>query len=167
MVLEECRPAPSLLLGGDAESPHRLHSRGIPAAEDAGRTAPQSFPAWKIGFASSVCALQFLAKGTLGPSGFGKQWYRRTLTKPAWIFTTFELVYIEGYFDGFTYILYSWDEANLIRMDDHFDSILDAVCETLINLETIFRREIFLNFSLLGFVCFRYTYNCGFIEQTW
>jgi hypothetical protein len=91
MVLEECRPEPSLLLGGDAESPHRLHSRGIPAAEDAGRTAPQSFPAWKIGFACPVCALQFLAKGTLGPSGFGKWWYRN-LTKLAWLFTAFEIL---------------------------------------------------------------------------
>lgn len=89
MVLEKYRPVPSLLLGGDAESPHRLHSRGIPAAEDAGRTAPQSFPAWKIGFACPVYALQFLVKGAMGPSGFEK-WKYRTLTKPAWLFTAFE-----------------------------------------------------------------------------
>ncbi|XP_010367505.1 tafazzin isoform X1 [Rhinopithecus roxellana] len=34
---------------GDAQSPDRLHSRGIPASEDSGRAAPQPPPAWEIG----------------------------------------------------------------------------------------------------------------------
>ncbi|XP_008017760.1 tafazzin isoform X2 [Chlorocebus sabaeus] len=34
---------------GDAQSPDRLHSRGISASEDSGRAAPQPPPAWEIG----------------------------------------------------------------------------------------------------------------------
>lgn len=69
MDLEECRPAPSFLSGGDEKSPHRLHSRGIPGAEDAGGTAPQPPPAWKIGFACPVCSMQSLAMGALKLQG--------------------------------------------------------------------------------------------------
>ena len=47
----------------------------------------------------------------------------------------FEFVYIVDYADEFPYIeptLYPWDESYLIIMDDHFDGLLDSVCENFI-----------------------------------
>jgi hypothetical protein len=63
----------------------------------------------------------------------------------------FEFVYIVDYVDGFPYIepsLHPWDEAYLIRMDDHFDVLLDLACKNLLNIfALIFKREIDLRFS--------------------
>jgi hypothetical protein len=51
-----------------------------------------------------------------------------------WFFN-FEFVYIVDYVDGFQYFELShhpWDEAYLVMMDDHFDVLLDSVCEDFI-----------------------------------
>jgi hypothetical protein len=55
------------------------------------------------------------------------------------IFFFFQLVYIVDYIDGFLYIepyLHPWDEAYLNMMDDHFDVLLDSVCENFIEYFT-------------------------------
>jgi hypothetical protein len=47
----------------------------------------------------------------------------------------FEFVYTVDYVDGFLYIepsLHPWDEAYLVRMDDHFDVFLDLVFKDFI-----------------------------------
>jgi hypothetical protein len=66
-------------------------------------------------------------------------------------FFPFECVYIVDYIDGFQYIepsLYPWDEAYLIKMDDHFNVFLDWFERILLSIfARIFIREICLKFS--------------------
>jgi hypothetical protein len=79
------------------------------------------------------------------------------------------------YTDGLLYIelpLHPWDEVYLIMVNDHFDVLLDSVCEIFeIFIEyfaLIFIREIGLKFCFLGggvFMCFWYQSNCGFTEK--
>ena len=70
----------------------------------------------------------------------------------------FEFLYIVDYVDGLPYIkpsLHPWNKAYLIMKDDHFDVILDLVCENFIEyFALILMREIGLMFSFfVGSLC--------------
>ena len=64
----------------------------------------------------------------------------------------FEFVYIVDYADGFPYIkpsLHSWNETDLVRMDDCFDVFLDSVSGNFIEYFCIdIHKEIRLKFSI-------------------
>jgi hypothetical protein len=86
-------------------------------------------------------------------------------------FSPIEFVYIMGYIDGFPYIessLHSWEEVDLVIVNDCFDVFLDLVCENFMEYFCInickrnCSEDLFLCWI---FVWFRYQSNCGFVER--
>ncbi|XP_017652766.1 tafazzin isoform X2 [Nannospalax galili] len=57
---------------GDAESPDRLHSGGVPAAEDTGRAAPQPLPAWEIVLPAKPMPCLSQPEECWAPQGLGR-----------------------------------------------------------------------------------------------